>query len=452
MKQIKLNSKIISVLLFTAILLFSVVIRLFIFDLAHKGSDEMQYIGLAYKIDKCGMKSYNLRNLFYNYDLDGMLFHIDDIADESSISVLEGIPKYYDAPLFHKPPALPFAIMISYKLFGGAKGYVSAVRTPQDKIKAIYGKRLKDAQFYISITCLFFTIFAVGVIFLITQKMFDAETGFYSAFLFSVTPITIMTSVRLWTDIPALAFMFFALYIYLKAREKQSLIEAVVAGVVIACAGLTRTVMLILLPIILLVEVVFWVFGEKPEKKHRLVVVTFLFTGVVLSFPWFMLVYKHYGSFIYFPAKELVSIEDNKWLKMISDRNPLLYLINPLFQNPALIFFYFAVFRIFPIKKFFKEDKDAFAKTVLLVIFFGFIAVFAFVSFRELRYIMPAIVVMAIFSASVFKSAIKKIIAKAEFAQGIFFSYLFLGLIVWWCTSLASYFLQTNSVLITFPF
>lgn len=435
------------------VLLFSVLIRLSVFEIAHKGSDEMQYIGLAYKLDKYGIESYNLKNLSFNYELDGMLFNIDDIASANSTSVLEGLPAYYDIPLFHKPPALPFLIMVSHRIFGVSDQYLGAVHTPRDKLKSLYGKKIFDSQLYISLICIFFILLAVVCVFLIAKYFFDFEVAFYSALLFSVTPVVMMTSVRLWTDIPAMSLMFLSFYFYLQARDRGMISLAVLSGVILAFAGMTRTVTLMLMPIVCCLELLWLFLGDNDKKSQRgRIVVGFLFFAVLLSIPWFALLYKHYGSVFYFPANNLETVNNNNWLKMISGRNPFVYIVNPLAQNPVLILFYIFWGKVIAGREFVIADKKSFGKAGLLIIFVGFVIVFSLLPFKEVRYILPALTVMAVFSAPLLKRMRQFFMAKTGALQGLIITFFLLAVSAWWGISVAFYFLRSNSVLITFPF
>lgn len=443
--------------LFVLLLFLSLAVRSFVFFIPHKGSDEVQYMGLAYKLEKHGTDSYNLRGLYTDYTADKKLFVISDSKQENSSYLLDNLPAYYDEPLFHKPPGLPFLIMLSHKVFAAADTYAGGVDVLKGKTKELYGQAVFKAQLYASFICFFFSLATIVMVFVVVKYFFDTETGLYSAFLFSVSPINIMISSRLWTDGIALCFMLAALYLYFRARDGKNMGLAFFSGVFCAAAVLTRTVAFSFVFILLAAETISFVYSKKTKqdsgKKAFCLFICFFLTVFFLSFPWFAALFKEYGTPFYFPAKDPESLANNNWLKMISGRSAWLYLANPLVQCPLLILFYwfFIKFKKFS-KAFNAREKVFFANTVLLLLFAGFLGIFFLLEFKELRYVLPAVFVMTVYSGAVLKEIRKYFFGKTGVRQAKIMLFSLLGLCAWWSISLAKYFIDTNSVIMVFPF
>lgn len=455
MKKNLLTPKVIYSGLFILIVLFSFIVRLHIFYAAHKGSDEMQYMGLAYKIDKYGFSNYNLKDLHVTFLEDKKLIEINNKYAENSEPILSNLPAYYNVPLFYKPPVLPFLVMLSHRMFGVSKSYFGSSDTLQGKDIQKYGKDIFAEQFYLSVFCFIVSLLGICLVFFITKYLFGTEVGLYSSFLFSITPINMMVFSRIWTDGIALCLIILAFYCYFRAKDKNSFLFACTAGVCGGLAVLTRAVALWVVPILFISELVFVLFGNRKENIRQQIKLFFVFTAVIvlLSSPWFIALYKTYGTFFYFPAKNLKTFEGNDWLTMISNRSFLVFTINPLAQNPLLVLFYVFFLRISCFKDSFVNDKNRMFKlTVLGLLFISFVLVFSVMPFKELRYILPAIFVMTVFSGVVLKAIRISFFKKTGAVQGAINMFCLFAVVAWWSVSLAKYFINANSALIQFPF
>lgn len=443
--------------LFLLLLLVTFFIRSFVFLMPHKGSDEIQYMGLAYKIEKHGTASYNLRGLYTTYTIDEKLFEISDVMQENSSYFLYALPPYYDEPLFHKPPGLPFLIMLSHKLFAKVPAYAAGGDILKGKTKKIYGQAVCSAQFYASFICFFFAFLSVIMVFIVGKHLFDTEIGLYGAFLFSICPISIMVSSRLWTDGVALCFMLLGFYFYLLARDKKNMILALFSGVFLAAATLTRTVAFVILPVFFVAEIISFL-RVKNNKQNATkyffgMFFVVLVVAVILSLPWFIALFREYGTPFYFPAKDPSSLAGNNWLKIVAGRSAWLYVINPIVHCPLLIlFYYFFIKQLSFLKAEGDKENISFSGTVLLLLFATFLLVFSLLEFKELRYILPSVFVMCVYSGAVLKDIRKYFFKKMGGRQAKIMLLSLLFVCAWWSVSLANYFLDTNSVIIMFPF
>jgi len=120
--------------------------------------------------------------------------------------------------------------------------------------------------------------------------------------------------------------------LYLEAADRRRIWPAAAAGVFLGLGILTKGSALFFLPFALLHDL-------RVEKKLSLRFVALAGAALVISLPWFWLLYKTYGNPFYFPAAPLPgSGPDAKWFEFVTNRPWFMYPVNLFFQNPLFLF------------------------------------------------------------------------------------------------------------------
>jgi len=156
-------------------------------------------------------------------------------------------------------------------------------------LSALYamGFALWDDIFVANIVQGIVTTLAVLLTFAYARRAFDATTALCAAFLLAFTPYFVETSHELLTDMPAVASMLAAMWLF----DKPGARFALLAGVAYALAVQTRFTSLFL--------IVYFVLDARvsPRKLRRLALL--LLGAAVTIVPYLAWVRWNYGSFFY---------------------------------------------------------------------------------------------------------------------------------------------------------
>ncbi len=150
----KNRSKIIPILI---LLVITVILRLPTFFLPHNNNDELIHLSLAMKIDKYGLDVFKKQqyNLFYVdkgfSPKNHVLVAVE--GENKNCSLLEGFLGEKER-LSHHPPALPFFLSLSHKIFASNLAYL--VSNSQHILLMV---RNSAFQFYACIIPFLFSLF-----------------------------------------------------------------------------------------------------------------------------------------------------------------------------------------------------------------------------------------------------------------------------------------------------
>ncbi|MBI4335570.1 MAG: hypothetical protein HY589_02835, partial [Candidatus Omnitrophica bacterium] len=133
------------------ILFFAAGLRVHTFYLPHSNGDQVFYLGLAMKLEKYGLRGYNLKgiDLFNNGDI----LLVADSKDGRKGRLLEGLERtgvfyYSKEPLSNMPPLFSYLLMASRRIFGPREGFFTVEKNLGPAVIFFRPGLFLKAQFY----------------------------------------------------------------------------------------------------------------------------------------------------------------------------------------------------------------------------------------------------------------------------------------------------------------
>lgn len=388
------------------ILLFSLLVRLPAFYLPHRSKDEVQYLGLAMKLENFGLKGYNLSGIDAVRNKNGIFDLIpsqnkteEHLSEKFIVYLLGRFPEFYNRPLFHNPPLFSYTLMALHQLFTVDKPY-SAVYANLNLTNPLF-LFFRTQFFYVAIPVVFNLLLIIATFFL-GKTMFSRNIGIYAAILISVSPVSLLVSQRIWPDGMLSFFITLSLILYYWGRMRNKLAFIFLAGLSCGVSILTKSSGNITLLIVFIHEI--W----KNRKINKEFIIFFLIS-IFVAAPWYMMLLKTYGTIFFMPTAYQEELMDISWLKFVNSRPWFAYVVNIPLQTPLFFLAYLSIIKIFIGKYFKKKEKIQLEKNIFLVTWFTafiicFLAVVPFGLGKELRYILPAYPAIAILSAEYIES------------------------------------------------
>src|SRR5207302_7812944 len=283
--------------------------------------------------------------------------------------ILDGRTNYQE--FFHRPPLLSVLYALGFALWDNI--YVANI------VQAIV------------------TTLAVLFAFLYVRGAFGVVCGMAAAFLFAFTPYLVETSHELLTDMPAVAFMLAAMWLFDKPGPRF----AILAGATYALAIQTRFTSLFLI-------VYFALDASLSLKKLRQLVILLVAAGITIA-PYLIWVRWNYGS-VLFPfvlARRIVT----EWTAPVPAR---FYFDAVLEIFPPSLWLFFALGLCSPVTRWgsrYRSEGEAVpaenpglssqAKRQLVLLMWGllFFAYMLTIGHKEIRYLLPLAIPVVIVSA-----------------------------------------------------
>ena len=248
----------ISVLLIALIVLAALFVRKNTFWINHWQGDQCYYLSLAMKLEKYGLAEYNLRGVdvgTINLTQKGearLLFPRSAVKGSTGM-ILSSLVAFgnvhYNIPLFLNAPGFPYALIVSHKLFAREGQPYTALLCPVNKITiATRPHVIFQAQFFAVIVPLFFSLMTIVTVFLLGKIIFSETIGVIAAFLYSIHPISVFTSQKIWADDMLTFFIALSVLVYLISFEKSKYLLALIAGILCGFAVLTKQTAIFLIP------------------------------------------------------------------------------------------------------------------------------------------------------------------------------------------------------------
>jgi 4-amino-4-deoxy-L-arabinose transferase-like glycosyltransferase len=270
--------------------------------------------------------------------------------------ILDGRTNYQE--FFHRPPLLSVLYALGFALWDNI--YVANI------VQAVV------------------TTLAVLFAFLYVRGAFGVVAGMAAAFLFAFTPYLVETSHELLTDMPAVAFMLAAMWLFDKPGRRFALL----AGATYALAVQTRFTSLFLIVYFALDA------GLSPRKIRQLAILV-VAAGVTIA-PYLIWARWNYGSFL-FPfvlARRIVT----EWTAPVASR---FYFDAALEIFPPSLWLFFALGLLSPDMRWANAALTSQAKRQLVLLLWG-LAFFAYmltIGHKEVRYLLPLAIPVVIISA-----------------------------------------------------
>ncbi len=456
------------IILILTLIFLHLFIRYNTFWLSHVAGDQVQYVGLAMKLENFGFEGYNLRKIDEVYfNEEKSVIAVVPSRDDKGV-LLRGLEEagvlYYDIPFFHKGPAFPIALMASHSIFGTNKYYLLVLKHLG---REVYNKKPKEffwAQFYAAIVPLFFSIILMLLTFCLGKILFSNRIGLYAAFMMAINPISILTSHKLWADDMLSAFVALSVILFILSQKRQRAWISLLAGMSCGMAVLTKQNGGIIFVAIILYSI--WIHRTflKDIRKWPLLIfdkylVSFGIGLILISAPWFYKIYSLYGNPLYLPPKpDILETDKTGWFRLTRARpHPLkLFTIGIPYISPAFIFVYGTLkkFMSYFLNPFEKSDKESDKFMLLWFWILAFMLFFILLGggkeHRRMLPAYPAIAILASYALTKFGIFIKRVSKNKLIAEVLIIAMLMLS--ASWSISIGLSTVMRNGALILRPF
>jgi len=403
----------INLILLSLIIIFAIILRLPSFFLSHYNNDELIHISLAKKVDKYGFDvfkkgEYNLFFLDKGFNPEGQFIGILDGKKETG-SLLEGFLAESEK-LSHHPPGLPLFIAMSHKIFSNNKEYLINV-SQNDYLMA----QNLGLQFYACFIPFLISILLIISVCLLGSIFFSRNTGLLASLIFSVIPIELLTSNKIWADDMVALFATLAVILFLYAIKGGNPFFCLLSGLSCGFSILAKMSGVYIVISILLFHLLINYKKKASIKNIKDFIfdrnILYFLAGVfIVSAWWFNLYYSYFNiasTKSYFIVNEQWETAKtwNSFFGTISNRPWFAYFILVPFQSPLLILSYifipFFMFRrrIGNLANFVKNEYS-----FIQFLIFWILTTFIFLTLKpgkELRYMLiayPAICILSSYS------------------------------------------------------
>ena len=401
-------------LLFILVFAFSFCLRSATFRLPHSSSDQLYNISTAFKLDREGLKGYNLYGIdVYSTSLSKNLRFLEKSRDQGA--VLKSLEKknitFYHRPLHYSPYGFPAAIMLSHRTFSPKDPYYMVTIPNPVEVLRQYGpekglrdykfpENVREKQLYSIIIPFFFSLISVMLVFFIALSAYNKNLLALAAmFLYAISPIDLLSSQKLWAEDMMTALLLCGVLSYFWSVKKDKIILAFLSGVFCGLSSITKQSGAFILPAFVL-----WHFISNSKelfKKETFIRILFdkklifLAAGFLLaSGHWFYIVYKTYGNPFSLPI-DLLSNAKTGWYQAIVTRPWYLYLVGIPYQNPLFSLAYFSPLILLIDKK---NRKTTLFLILWIIAFFLMFQIYLGWA-KEHRYMLPIYPALAILAA-----------------------------------------------------
>lgn len=441
-----------SIVVIIGILALSFIIRAGTLYLPHDNGDQVFHLGLAMKLDRFGFKEYNMRGI--DIWSNPHFLWAQPFLQGSKGSLLEGLAEsgvfYYDEPLYHLPPAFPYALVLSHRIFCPKKPYMTVGINLGKYALKVHPREFLAAQFYAAVIPLLFSLLFVLSVFILTRIFFADRIALYASAMIAISPIEILCSQKLWADSMLSFFVILGVVLFFIARRQHNWLYALLAGVAVGIATLTKQSG----GFVAIAIFGFHLWANRASLRGKGIIrvlfdkniVSFALAIFIVTLPWFYVVTKTYGLPWYQPHQP--GIADNvDWFRLISSRPWYTYLVGIPYQVPLFVLLYPGIITLIRDRD--KRDAGIFLLIWLLV----FVIIFHFyLRGKEHRYMLPVYPAIAIFSAF-FLDKVRKIVNnRVKFPMGEAMVIILIILCACWSVRIGLLHVFSNQALIRMPF
>ncbi len=148
---------------------------------------------------------------------------------------------------------------------------------------------------------------SVCFLFLLTNLIFGKKIALISSILWATYPFNLWFIKNPNTEVPFILFLYIALWAYILALQKKSVIFILVSSIFFGFASLIRAIS-VFLPFVL---AVFLFFALKDSfKKKFLLSLIMLVIYIIIVFPWGFYIYQNTGKFNFLSISGPTAISD----------------------------------------------------------------------------------------------------------------------------------------------
>lgn len=354
--------------------------------------DSLYYAALAMNLERGGLTHYN----FYQVNLA----YTSESQDKVPYLMLSSSPSgqegdfirqlrdqhldYYIHPIHFIPYGYPAILMLTHRATAPspnqAWSLVNLSIHPVDLWLKLPWEFFR-AQGLLLLPSIVSSFLILALIYKAAKAGAGEEAGLWAAFLFATFPIDILTSQHLWADDILTFFCVTCFLCWQKARKNQSLVWAVLSGITLGGAILTKPSGLFFA--LALVVSDFLTSHLKAEQKPSLKLLTaIVFTTLVMTCHWFWLMWSQYGNPLYLPKVTDAAGQTDYWHQWLNHRPHagILLTFGILCLSPGLFLGIRGI--------------DRLDKTIYTAIFFTAICIIC--DLREYRYVLPVVPLVCI--------------------------------------------------------
>jgi len=379
-----------------AILVLAASLRVFTFYLPHNHGDQIFYLGLAMKLEKFGLKGYNLQGI----DVLSNEYFVAVTPSENSTkgNLLEGLEKenifyYSQEPLSKMPPAFSYLLMMSHKIFSREKLFVAVDKNLGPDVVFVRPQIFLKTQFYAVWISFAFSILFIYVTFLLGKLFFNEKVGLWASFLIAISPVDLLTSQRIWTDDMLAFFIALCVLLFWYGRIKNNALFTFLSGVSVGIATITKGSGIFIMIIIVLFNILTLGKNSAAIRGTFRHVFIFIAASIATAALWYYRVAMIYGTPFPLSGYQKDIEKVSAWFSMLNERSRFCHFYYFVCLTPFFIFFYIEAIQTILRKAVTKE------KMFLLLWFLFFTIILVKIRAKEERYMLPAYPAIAILSA-----------------------------------------------------
>jgi len=233
----------------------------------------------------------------------------------------------------------------------------------------------------------FIVSMSILLVYILGQNMFNKKVGFYGAVFFSLIPINIFTSDKIWTDPLIVFFLLLTFISFWKGYENNNNKHKILFGLFLALSLLSRYTTLWIIPIFLIYFLI-------RDKSFKFLFDTYIWKAIlvfmVTLLPWFIYGFVFYqnplGGFVHGFKASAYWGGIQPWTYFIDNSWFIFSIIGWLFLASLFYIFY---------------KKDYIKKEIylLLIWFIFFYLIVTAMPHKEERFITPIIPAICLLSA-----------------------------------------------------
>lgn len=362
------NSKILKILtgtLITAfVLAFSLYLRWNAFWLPHWKGDQNQYLALAMKLEKQGLKGYNLREVRLGNQRQDKIYPPTELvffklgspgSEGDLLKIMKIVGQgFYDEPLHMRAPLFPFCLMLSHKIFMKDNPvYIVSNSILGEDVKKYKPDFIFKEQFWAAFVPLIFNLAVILTTLFLGTFLFNGRVGLWASLIIATNPVSLMTAHRVLAEDAMVFFILLSAGLFLKFFLKKNWIGIFLSGASLGLAVLSKQNALLMLPITWCVTIL----ADEEKKLNPKALALRLLNPAILIYGlgvlavtafWFWEVYSVYGNPFYQPFEgwaRALDTDKTGWFRALRERPAptLFFTINLLTICPIFILSFFSL-------------------------------------------------------------------------------------------------------------